>query len=141
VAWADGVVTADERAEMLRTALMLGLRETDVDQALAAAAAPGSVLGPEVHSSTAERLANVGIELLPGDRVVFTGDMSVERDVWFARARAAGLEPGGVTKTTKVVVAADPNSLSGKAAKARAYGIPIVTEAAFERLLAACTAG
>lgn len=79
--------------------------------------------------------------MLPGDRVVFTGDMSVERDVWFARARAAGLEPGGVTKTTKVVVAADPNSLSGKAAKARAYGIPIVTEAAFERLLAACTAG
>ena len=140
VAWADGVVTADERADILRTALMLGLRETDVDQVLAAAAA-GPVLGPEMASSTAERLANVGIELLPGDRVVFTGDMAVERDVWFARARAAGLEPGGVTKKTKVVVAADPNSLSSKAAKARAYGIPIVTDAAFERLLAASTVG
>ena len=40
-----------------------------------------------------------------------------------------------MTKKTKVVVAADPNSLSGKAAKARGYGVPILTEAAFERLL------
>lgn len=48
-----------------------------------------------------------------------------------------GLELGTVTKTTRVVVAADPNSLSGKAAKARSYGIPIITEAAFERLLLA----
>ena len=40
-----------------------------------------------------------------------------------------------VTKKTKVVVAADPDSLSGKAAKARAYDIPVITEAAFARLL------
>jgi DNA polymerase III subunit epsilon len=33
---------------------------------------------------------------------------------------------GGVTKSTKVVVAADPESLSGKAGKARSYGIPVV---------------
>jgi len=32
-------------------------------------------------------------------------------------------------------VAADPDSQSGKAAKARRYGIPIVTEEAFASLL------
>ena len=36
---------------------------------------------------------------------------------------------------TQILVAADPNSLSGKASKAQAYGIPIITEDAFERLL------
>ena len=40
-----------------------------------------------------------------------------------------------MTKRTALVVAADPNSASGKAATARSYGIPIITEEAFERLL------
>jgi DNA polymerase-3 subunit epsilon len=40
-----------------------------------------------------------------------------------------------VVKKTKVLVAADPDSLSGKAKKAREYGIPIVNEAGLERLL------
>ena len=47
----------------------------------------------------------------------------------------AGLKCGGITKKTKLVVAADPDSQSGKAAKARSYGVPVVTEAAFARLL------
>ena len=47
----------------------------------------------------------------------------------------AGLKCGGITKKTKVVVAADPDSQSGKAAKARSYGVPVITEAAFARLL------
>lgn len=44
------------------------------------------------------------------------------------------LTTGGVTKSTKIVVAADPDSMSGKAAKARQYSLPIVSEDAFERL-------
>jgi len=35
----------------------------------------------------------------------------------------------------KLVVAADPDSLSGKARKARDCGIPVVTEDGFARLL------
>lgn len=34
-----------------------------------------------------------------------------------------------------MLVAADPDSLSSKAAKARAYGIPIIDEAAFGKLI------
>jgi DNA polymerase-3 subunit epsilon len=37
----------------------------------------------------------------------------------------------GVTKSLDVLVVADPDTLSGKATKARAYGTRIVAEAAF----------
>ena len=48
----------------------------------------------------------------------------------------AGLAHGGVTKSTKVVVAADTDSASGKAEKARGYGVSVINEAAFEKLFA-----
>ncbi|MEA4944609.1 MAG: hypothetical protein VB080_09250, partial [Propionicimonas sp.] len=77
-----------------------------------------------------------GIQLHPGDRVVITGDTRRSRDEWISLLLAAGLQHGGVTKSTRVLVAADPDSLSGKAEKARGYGVPVVTEAAFERMYA-----
>lgn len=129
VALEDGVVTPTERATLARAANLLGLRSTDVDAALEAALARES-------GSAQRNLASAALSFQPGDRVVFTGDMVRDRSEWEAIARSHGLQPGGVTKTTKFVVAADPNSLSGKAAKARSYGIPIVTEAAFAQLIA-----
>jgi hypothetical protein len=52
------------------------------------------------------------------------------------RASAAGLVVGSsVTKKTSLVVAADPDSLSGKARKAGSYGTPVVAEGAFATLL------
>lgn len=132
VALEDGVVTPTERSTLTQAANLLGLRSTDVAAALEAAKAK--------EGGTAQRtLASTTLSFQPGDRVVFTGDMIRDRTEWEAIARSHGLQPGGVTKTTKLVVAADPNSLSGKAAKARSYGIPIITEAAFEQLIAAAS--
>lgn len=127
----DGVVTPDERADLERVAAYLGLRGIDVDAALSEAATSTR------SRSAVSSLATSGITLRHGDRVVFTGDMHRSRSEWEAACRTVGLEPGTVTKATRVVVAADPNSLSGKAAKARSYGIPVITEDAFERLLLA----
>ncbi|WP_061297779.1 hypothetical protein [Herbidospora cretacea] len=74
--------------------------------------------------------------LRPGDLVVFTGEMDEGRDYWEGRAGEAAVVPhGNVTKKVRLLIAADPDSLSGKAVKARAYGIPIVTPRAFERLI------
>lgn len=71
-----------------------------------------------------------------GDRIALTGEMRRSRDAWHRLLRARGLEPWpSVTRQVKVVGAADPDSLSGKARKAREYGIPIVTEQALEALL------
>jgi len=122
-ALADGVVTPAERDDLDAVAHLLDLDPCEVDAALAGGAACGD--------------ASVGgFRLDPGDMVVFTGEMSLPRSVWEQRAEAAGLVPWrSVTKKVRLVVAADPDSLSGKARKAADYGIPIVTEDAFAAML------
>lgn len=77
------------------------------------------------------------VTLVRGDLVVFTGQMLNPRDVWVDRASAAGLRvnQGYVTKATRVLVAADPFSLSTKARRARAYEVPIVSEEDFAAML------
>lgn len=136
VAWADGVVTPKERADLELVARLLDLPAADVDTALEAAQASAEC----ADTSAIDMFATAGLVLHPGDRVCFTGDMKVERSEWERRVRAAGLVPAGIAKQTTLLVAADPNSLSGKASKAQAYGVPIVTEDSFERLLTALSA-
>ena len=54
--------------------------------------------------------------LEPGDRIVLTGEMSRPRSDWRRELEASGFVPfDAVTKKVKLVVAADPDSLSGKA--------------------------
>ncbi|WP_158853027.1 exonuclease domain-containing protein [Saccharothrix deserti] len=76
------------------------------------------------------------VTLVRGDRVVFTGQMHSPRDVWIDRAASFGLvSQGYVTKATRVLVAADPFTLSTKAQRARAYRVPIVSEDDFAGML------
>ncbi|HEX7302986.1 exonuclease domain-containing protein [Lentzea sp.] len=117
VAWEDGRVTADEEADLRLVASLLGVDVTEV-------------------------LHRTPVRLSLGDLVVFTGEMREPRDVWESRASSAGLTvKGGVTKRTALVIAADPDSLSGKADKARTYGIPIVSEDLFAGLLGELVGG
>jgi DNA polymerase-3 subunit epsilon len=127
-AWADGVVTEEERGDLESVAALLGLPSSAVSEAVRAAAP-----GPNTEPLPGELTR---FELRPGDIVVLTGEMKLPRFEWELRITAAGLLCGdGITKKTKLLVAADPDSLSGKAHKANTYGIPIVTENAFEQLL------
>jgi DNA polymerase-3 subunit epsilon len=109
-------------ADLREVAVLLGLAKSDVDKALRSAPA----------ESVVRRFA-----LATGDKVVFTGEMRCERPEWEQRAVSAGLlvHPA-VTKTVKLLVAADPDTLSGKGRKARDYGIPVITEDAFAGMLA-----
>ena len=55
---------------------------------------------------------------------------------WEAQANAVGVEvAAGVSKKVKLLVAGDPDSLSGKARRATELNIPIVHEAAFASML------
>jgi DNA polymerase III, epsilon subunit and related 3''-5'' exonucleases len=123
LALADGVVTDQERSDLEQVAQCLGLGADAVARALS-----GEPVGQPV--------AVLVVSLEPGDRIVVTGDTRRPREDWIALINRSGLEFGGVTKRTKVVVAADPDSLSGKARKARDYGVPIIDETTFERLFA-----
>lgn len=78
----------------------------------------------------------ISFALNAGDLIVLTGEMTRPRSDWDIHLLSLGFTPwNAVTKKVKLVVAADPDSLSGKARKARDYGIPIVDEEGLERLL------
>ncbi len=139
-------MTADERADLAAVAGLLDIAVEELDAMLEAARprVEPVVVDGSVPSQAlpAERLIDrprpaVDVfQLEPGDGVVFTGEMTVPRAEWEERARSVGLVPtGNVTKKIRLLVAADPDSLSGKARKAVDYGIPIVTERAFTMML------
>jgi DNA polymerase III subunit epsilon len=67
---------------------------------------------------------------------VLTGQMQRGRAEIIVQATAAGLHmTTSVSRKTTAVVAADPDSLSGKAKDARTLGIPVVNERTFMRAL------
>ncbi|QJW35520.1 exonuclease domain-containing protein [Cellulosimicrobium protaetiae] len=126
----DDATTLRDDPALHEVAGQLGLDADDVAGAVDAA------LGARLTQETAvgPRPAFV---LSDGAEVVLTGSMSRPRETWERDVRAAGLSPWPyVTRRTRLVVAADPDSLSTKARTARRYGIPVVTEAAFAALLA-----
>ena len=107
---------------------------------------PRLIWQPTVHGRDAAASATSAdvpaVEIRPGMTICFTGTASVyasggrlDRADIEALARRAGFEVrAGVTKKhTDLVVAADLDSLSGKAKTARKYGIPIVGHGAFWR--------
>ncbi|MFC5260849.1 exonuclease domain-containing protein [Kribbella qitaiheensis] len=125
--WTEGFeVSADERNDLDRVAVMLGYRASDVDDALLRAS-NGRYVVP----------ARPGARAFPrGSTMVFTGDMVERREVWWGRAVAAGFLPQeAVLPDTTFLVAADVDSLSVKARAARELGVPIVAVEDFVRML------
>jgi DNA polymerase-3 subunit epsilon len=126
-AWADGVVTDHERSDIEHVAVLLGLTRADAQQALDSARA-----GAERRTRSADRIAAT-----PGDRVVFTGEMSRPRAELQRQAISAGLVPtGSISGKTSLLVIADPYSQSGKARKARDLGARIISEQVFDEVCA-----
>lgn len=126
IAWEDGVLTREELADIVLIGGLLGM---PADRITGATSEP--LAAPGVPTVMPDKLT-----LAPGDRLVLTGEMSRDRDDWYVELTSRGFEPWpAVTKKVKLVVAADPDSLSGKARKARDYGITIVDEAGLIALL------
>ena len=125
-AWADGVITDAEYADLTEVAHLLGFPASAVDAELAAA-----------HGLAAQNKIRVnGRELRSGDAVCITGSTQTPREKLEARAAEAGLRvTSAVSGKTRLVVAADPDSESGKARRARELDIPIVAEQVFIAML------
>ena len=122
----DHVVTERERQDLILVGEALGIPDIEelVDR-------PSSVqLGITENS-------------LVGQRVCFTGALTcshegrqVTRELAHQFAEQAGLVVAPrVTKKLDILVVADPDSVSGKALKAREYGVRIIAEAAFWPML------
>ncbi len=145
----------DERAELEEIARFVGLGEAQVGQAhrrfvneLIDSALADHVLTPDEYDALVRVGAALEVEpgriearLRPyqersgmvtvesGMSVVFTGDHPLySRSQLNSHAESVGLVvQKGVTKATGLVAAMEPESNSGKAGKARRYGIPIVS--------------
>ncbi|MDF2627065.1 MAG: hypothetical protein K0R39_896 [Symbiobacteriaceae bacterium] len=135
----DGTVSDTERRDLLHVGRMLGLSATDLDSVLAEGSrrlAMGQVAA--AAPVQAERPGG-----LTGKCVCFTGECqcrvngrSLTRDMAMALAARHGMVvTESVTKKLDVLVVADPLTQSGKAKKARQYGIPIMHELVFWRAL------
>lgn len=142
VAWADGVLTADEQQDLASVGELLRLSPEAQDALIdAAQAAPGASTGSATGGAGpatggAGSVTINAFTLAPGDLIVLTGEMSRPRSTWESELAARGYRPhNAITKKVRLLVAADPDSLSGKAKKARDYGIPIVNEDGLKRLL------
>lgn len=124
-AWADGIVTDQERTDLLAVATLLGLPAAAVANALDVARDHS-----EQRRTSARRIA-----AKPGDRVVFTGAMSRPRCDLAAQAQRAGLVPTtSISAKTGILVIADPHSQSGKARRARDLGVRLVSEPVFNEI-------
>ena len=140
VAWADGVLTTDEMADLVEVGNLLDLSTVTIARAFdepPTLVAGNPLVGQDPLVELVETPPRQAFTLAPGDLIVLTGEMSRPRSDWEAHLASLGLVPwNAMTKKVKLLVAADPDSLSGKARKARDYGIPIVDEAGLVRLLA-----
>lgn len=126
VALADDVVTREERADLDRVAVLLGLQARDVEIALTM-----------VRSGARVSLPRSPGAFSAGDTIVFTGEMSRPRAALQEAARDAGLVPmNSVSGKTRVLVCAEGDSQSGKAKKARTLGVRVISEAVFWESLA-----
>lgn len=114
LAWADGRLSEFERSLIDQVAKQLGVGEIELEKAKAG----------KGYASKSESILSVG------DVVVLTGTMQPPKEQVAKQIEEFGAQVAdSLTKRTSLLVAADPNTLSGKGQKARTWGIPIVSTA------------
>ena len=135
VALEDGVITESERRDLYEVQRLLNIPDADaerIEQDSRQEFAAGSV----------DRSKPSQVEVT-GKSVCFTGAMrctvdgeKVTRERAHLVAEKNGMEVrGSVAKDLDFLVVADPDSMSGKAKKARKYGVRILAEPVFWRMM------
>ena len=122
LALADGALTALDRADLFAVIRMLG---GDPERPLPESGTAAPITPPVAPPS-----------LIRGDTIVLTESLMRGTAVWAREIAARGFTvAAAVTLRTRLVVAADPTVRSGMIAKARDYGIPIVSEFALRSVM------
>jgi DNA polymerase-3 subunit epsilon len=129
-ALADGRISQAERADLDQVARLLG--QDDIEHVIRG-------VGEQLRTGSATGTTTTASNELFGKRVCFTGELMSEidgrpitREMAHVLAEQHGMVvASNVSKKLDVLVVADPNSQSGKARKARNYGVRILAEPAF----------
>jgi len=135
-ALAGGIVSDSERRDLHIVAKLLGQDDSTLDSVLETAAAQLAT----AHRRTPKQSQNDNV--LSGQSVCFTGQLQstivgepITRDMAEALAKRMGMViASNVTKKLDILVVADPNTQSGKAKKARDYGIRVLSDTVFWRM-------
>ncbi len=133
VALADGVLSDAERDDLRLAARLLGQSTQDVEEALRDAR---SLLADGARNSSAKGLDGTS---LSGKLICFTEELQcqrngqpITREMAIALASKAGLKVvDSVTKRLEILVVSDPHTQSGKATRARRYGVRVMHEPVF----------
>ena len=126
IAWEEEVVTGAEEADLRHVGGLLGL-DLETTRSILEECTTG-----DVESGTC-----LPSQSLAGKSICFTGQLvRAERGEAERCAERVGLiVKSGVSKGLDILVCADPHSQSGKARKARDYGVRVMAEEAFWRAL------
>ncbi len=139
VAWADGAISDTERRDLRQVAFLLGINDSEFDEILET----DSRLLSQEPKEVRPFFEPVGREELSGKWVCFTGESQcrhlgqpITREMATELATNLGMiVVESVTKKLHLLVVSDPLSQSGKAKKARKFGIRIMHEIFFWRIL------
>jgi DNA polymerase-3 subunit epsilon len=137
VAYADCVITGNEQRDLAQVRELLGVPNAALAETLAQVTRSEPQVGPPSSSALTFSADFVG------RTVCFTGELlckldgeSVSREMAERIAMDKGLlVRKNVTKSLDFLVIADAESMSSKARKAREYGIRILAEPVFWRML------
>jgi DNA polymerase-3 subunit epsilon len=137
VALSDGVITESEQKDLDEVRSLLSIPEEEFQHLLSKARYESEKAGVDTGFVAPVQ------EEVSGKNICFTGALTsviegqqVSRSLAQRLAKEKGMIVNKtVTKKLDYLVAADPDSMSGKAKKARQYGIRIVAEPVFWRML------
>ena len=141
--WDDGMVSYAELDHLRDMGKALEIDDAHVEATVSRISRRPSHGKHGRHASIVTVAANgTGINplrfrLRSGDHIVLTGQMRRQRTEWRSLLSSLDIVAWpSVTRKVRLLVAADTDSESTKARKARDYGIPIVDEAWLERAVA-----
>ena len=135
-AWADETITSAERADIEKLALLLGIASQSIEEMIRQERNNLTPQLPIAMSGTSKELA--------GKSICFTGAFQTEIDgERITRESLSEIAEGhgmvvrnAVTKSLDMLVCADADTMSSKGKKAQKYGIRILAETAFFKMLA-----
>ena len=135
----DGVITNAEHRDLCKVAFLLGFERSELDEILNTCSQKIS----QEPTKNKPMLDPLQREQLTGKRVCFTGECQcrhqgqlITREMATALATKRGMTVvESVTRSLDLLVVADPQTQSGKAKKAHKYGIRIMHELVFWKIL------
>lgn len=134
-AWADRQLTEAEKREIRIAAQMLGFKQISDEQIHKLSKMSETATIGEMPTDSYENMSGKSV-CFTGESSCFIGGLIMTREQSEQLAASKGLiVKSSVTKKLDMLVVSDSNTQSGKAKKARQYGIRIICEPVFWRLL------